>query len=120
MLKYMLSLKFGSGPSSCMYSSCGSRRTPMPSPYLTARSSAERSLSQRMVGAGSGERRGGGAEVGSVGVDGGGGVGAAGGRHDVDGAVAEPIGLPARLSLAVDGGADRKSGVLGKRGYRRV
>src|SRR3546814_4801757 len=77
----------------------------MPSPYLTARASAERSLSQRMVGAGSGEGRGGGAEVGSVGVDGGGGVGAAGGRHDVDGAVAEPIGLPARLSLAVDGGA---------------
>src|SRR5437763_7124971 len=29
MLKYIDSLTFGSGPSSCMYSSCGSRRTPM-------------------------------------------------------------------------------------------
>src|SRR4051794_6894033 len=28
-LKYIDSLKFGSGPSSCMYSSCGSNRTPM-------------------------------------------------------------------------------------------
>ncbi len=28
-LKYMLSLKLGSGPSSCMYSSIGSSRIPM-------------------------------------------------------------------------------------------
>src|SRR5690606_16922232 len=41
-LKYMLSLKFGSGPGGCMYSSCGSRRTPMRPRYLTARSSARR------------------------------------------------------------------------------
>src|SRR5436190_10389870 len=33
---YMLSLKFGSGPSSCKYSSDGSRRTPMPGAYDSA------------------------------------------------------------------------------------
>src|SRR5262245_49746106 len=93
-LKYIDSWKFSSGPTSCMYSSCGSSRTAMP-----------RTLPATAAARGTVRQRGRGAEMSGQVVDGRVRVDTARVRHHIHGSAADRAVLDARDCVAVGGHA---------------